>query len=213
MKETTNEELGLLSQMHAFLGNSLLRPMNQTKGPGLDPEFWAALPDFGSARVEAALDDLFTFARAAQARMEAGEDVATEVSVEYTRLFVGPPSPAAVPWETYYPEGPEGEEMPAPASGFGGPTFAMRALLREAGLELANENRQFEDHIGIELLYLSELCRRASEGDAEAEGKIAPFVAEHPNRWIGRLAAKVSESFPEGYVIRLLALTQALLAL
>ena len=39
-------ELRELAQMYAFLGNSLLRPMNQTKGPGLDPEFWAALPDF-----------------------------------------------------------------------------------------------------------------------------------------------------------------------
>ena len=224
------ENLKNLSQMYAFVGNSLLKPYNQTKGPGLDPAFWAALPDFGDAAVGAALDALCAFAAAAQERVAAGEDAATEVSYEHTRLFVGPPAPAAAPWETYYPEAPDGAEVPEPTSGFGEPTFRMRALLREAGLELSNENHQFEDHIGIELLYLSVLYGRAAEGGADASAdagadsaaraaareealaKAAEFIEAHPGRWIGRLAAKVEAEFPDGYVIRLLRLAQALLA-
>lgn len=210
MRTLNAEQLTQLAQMYAFLGNSLLRSMNQTKGPGLDPEFWAALPDFDDEAVGLALDNLCDFASVAQARINAGADVAIEVSYEHTRLFVGPPAPAAEPWETYYPDVPDGAEIPAPTCGFGEPTFAMRALLREAGLELSNENRQFEDHIGIELLYLSAVLSRAAEGDAEATAKAESFIAEHPGRWIGRLMEKVEAAFPQGYVICLVRLARAL---
>ena len=213
MKELSNEELQQLSQMYAFLGNSLLRPMNQTKGPGLDPTFWASLPDFDDTSVGAALDALCSFAERARMESEGGGDPLTEVAVEQTRLFVGPPSPAAAPWETYYPDTPEGTAVQEPTSGFGEPTFAMRALLRQAGLQLANESRQFEDHIGIELLFLSELLSRAVTGDAEALSASKSFIEEHPGRWMGRLIAKVSENYPDGYIIRLLALADALLML
>ena len=213
MKELTSEELGQLAQMYAFLGNSLLRPMSQTKGPGLDPEFWAALPDFDDEAVGLALDDLCDFAAVSQARQAAGTDMVTEVSLEYTKLFVGPPSPAAAPWETYYPSIPEGVEVPEPTSGFGEPTFRMRALLREAGLELANENHQFEDHIGIELLYLSVLYERVAAGDDEAIAKAEAFITEHPGRWIDRLMAKVDDAFPQGYIRLLLRLAKALMNL
>ena len=52
----------------------------------------------------------------------------------------------------------------------------MRERLRALGLELCNENNQYEDHVGIELLYLSELCRRASEEPS------APPPAMRPRR-------------------------------
>ncbi len=206
-------ELCELAQMYAFLGNTLLRPMNQTKSPGLNPEFWAALPDFDNEAVGFALDDLCDFAAVSQARQAAGTDMATEVSYEYTKLFVGPPSPAAAPWETYYPVMVEGEETPEPTCGFGEPTFRMRALLREAGLELANENHQFEDHIGIELLYLSMLIARGAEGEESALGQAASFIVAHPARWIDRLASKVESVFPQGYFIGLLRLAKALMGL
>ncbi|MBR2790816.1 MAG: molecular chaperone TorD family protein [Eggerthellaceae bacterium] len=221
MRELTKDELVHLSQMYAFLGNSLLKPMNQTKGPGLDPAFWAALPDFDDPAVEAALDSLLAFAEDAAVRVGAGEDPATEVAVEHTRLFVGPPSPAAAPWETYYPEIPEGmapEDVPEPSCGFGEPTFAMRELLRKAGLGLTSENHQFEDHMGIELLYLSVLCGKAAEVDggkarADVLAQAEVFIAEHPARWIDRLMAKVETAAPKGYVIHLLRLAKTLMAL
>lgn len=90
------------AQPFAFLGNSLLDTMRHTGQAGLDPAFWAAFPDVGDESVGAALDALFAWSQDAQARQKDGEDVLTEVCVEYTRLFVGPPSPAVAPWETFY---------------------------------------------------------------------------------------------------------------
>ncbi len=140
-----------LADAYAFLGNSLLRPMTQTSDAGLGAAFWEAFPDFGDegvALVAAAL------AQWAQSRSdEMCEATVTAVSVEYTALFVGPPSPAAPPWETMCRR--EGATV-----GFGEPTFQMRGILRDLGLKAAGPSNQYEDHMGIELLCLSEMCRR-----------------------------------------------------
>lgn len=198
-----------LSEVYGFLGNSLLKPMSQTLSVGLDVAFWAAFPDFGDDGVRGALAACAHYAAdvASQPETEAVE----RVSVEYTRLFVGPPSPAAPPWETLHCA--EGA-----SAGFGKATFEMRQLLREAGLELSNENRQYEDHMGIELLYLSEMCRRAcadEDGveDALGDAQIATFIRQHPLHWIDALQGSVQEAFPGGYFNNLLALTRAVLVL
>ncbi len=64
------------------------------------------------------------------------------------------------------------------AVGFGEATHQMRAALRDNGLELAQAGRQYEDHMGIELLLASELCRRAGEGeDWGADAGCVPSAA------------------------------------
>lgn len=206
---------------YGFLGNSFLRPMSQTESVGLDPAFWEAFPDFESADVRAALVRCVSFAEGACARTQAGEDMVERVSVEFTRLFVGPPSPAAAPWETMY----RAENVTV---GFGQATFDMRELLREAGLELKNENHQYEDHIGIELLYLSEMCRRVAEngaGDAtdtatadaatadteSLTAQVITFVEKHPLSWIDAFTSRITETYPEGYFAALANLVKALL--
>ena len=208
MNDTVAQELPVLADAYAFVGNSLLRPMSQTSFVGLDPQFWEAFPRFGSAAVDEAATRLARWAAAGSAVPEA--DRVRDVSVEYTRLFVGPPSPVAPPWETMNRN--EGVTV-----GFGEPTFQMRQLLRDAGLELSNENRQYEDHMGIELLYLSELCRRVgaddAEGDADALDPLRAFVREHPLAWINWFAAKVAQDAPDGYYAGLLSLAKVLLEL
>ena len=145
------------------------------------------------------------YAEGVAQRTEAGEDGPQRVSVEYTRLFVGPPSPAAPPWETMY----RGKDVTV---GFGQPTFEMRELLRAAGLEVRNANNQYEDHMGIELLYLSELCRREAMGKGAAEvADIAAFVERHPLSWIGPFLDRVSEAVPGGYFAGLLLVAQRVL--
>ena len=143
----------------------------------------------------------------------ARSEVVQRVSVEFTKLLVGPPKPAAAPWESA--NGPVDSHV-----GFGEATFAMRERLRALGLELCNENNQYEDHVGIELLYLSELCRRASEKPSGAAAcdaaapdaeEVASFIREHPLVWVPRLREKVAASQPEGYFVRLLDLALALL--
>lgn len=217
-----------LADVYAFLGNSLLRPMSQTADAGLDPEFWGAFPDFGSEAVAEAADALGLWA----ASQGAGREKAvTDVSVEYTALFVGPPAPAAPPWETMNRR--EGVTV-----GFGEPTFQMREVLRSLGLAAAGPSNQYEDHLGLELLCLSEMCRRrawaldmaatareveareiaqAREDDEDAlastlsDEEVAAFIDAHPLGWIETLEAKVQAARPDGYFAHLLVLAHALL--
>lgn len=214
-----------LAEAYAFLGNSLLRPMTQTADVGLSAEFWAAFPDFGSEEVAHAVDSLALWA---EARTAAGlERTAQDAAVEYTALFVGPPSPVAPPWETMNRR----EDVTV---GFGEPTFQMREVLRGLGLEAAGPSNQYEDHLGIELLCLSEMCRRrawalglaetarevaARDSAAGAEvladeltdEAVATFIEEHPLGWIEALEVKVEAAYPDGYFVHLLTLTRALL--
>ncbi len=170
--------LATLADAYAFLGNSLLSPLSQTADVGLDAAFWVAFPSFGVPGVTAAADALARWAERDAAGGRPRDERTRDVSVEYTRLFIGPPKPAAPPWETMN----RGDGVTV---GFGEPTFEMRRLLREAGLELANSNHQYEDHLGIELLYLSELCRRAA---AEISG-----MAEGEERMTVELSGRAAE--------------------
>ena len=205
MKALNADAWLLLSETYGFIGNSLLKPMNQTPSIGLDPAFWDEFPAvFSGERVDAGLAKLRDYAVAAG---ELGEGGAIEnASVEYTRLFIGPPAPAAPPWETM-------NRADGVTVGFGEATFAMRRLLRDAGLELKNENNQYEDHIGIELLYLSELCRRIADGEPGAldPTEMESFIEEHPLAWISALRGKVEAEYPHGYIAGMLELAEGVL--
>lgn len=184
----------------AFLGNSLLAPVNQTGPAGLDPKFWDACPDFGSAEVRAALD---ACARNLEARRDVeGGALETSAAVEFARLFVGPPRPAAAPWETAYRTGGK-------VVGFGEATFEMRRMLRGAGLDLAEGRNQYEDHFGLELLLLSELVARAARN--EGDMKAAEAFAARPLGWVAPFREKVALAAPGGYYAHLLAIAETLL--
>lgn len=180
----------LLAEAFAFLGNSLLSSMGRSSSIGLDPGFWSEFPSFGRDGVAAA-------ARACESFAQTGASV-QDVDVEFARLFVGPPKPAAAPWETFYRKGDAG-------IGFGQATHEMRALLKECGLELSGESNQYADHMGIELLLLAELLRRDEAG-------AAAFAASHPAAWVDSFRSAVSAVFPDGYYARLLALASELLS-
>ncbi len=194
-----------LSEVYGFVGNSLLKPMTQTLSVGLDYAFWGSFPDFGDEAIRACIDACGRYAEAAATRPR--DEAVQQVAVEYTRLFVGPPSPAAPPWETMH----RGEGVTV---GFGQATFEMRELLREAGLEVRNVNNQYEDHLGIELLYLSSLCARADvdAADAPVLESVADFIEKHPLSWVDAFRASIAEAAPDGYFVSLAGLARALLA-
>lgn len=194
------------SQVFAFLGNSLLKPMSQTADAGLIPEFWEEFPDFGDGRVRAAVGECLTFARDAKRRTEAGENMIERVSVEFTRLFVGPPRPAAPPWETAYRATGKSDGF----VGFGEATVAMRHVLADLGLEVRNENNQYADHMGIELLCLSEMLRRVGEG-AFLSDDARRFAETHPLFWCDALSERIQEMYPKGYFAALTKLAAAML--
>lgn len=140
-----------------------------------------------------------------QQNLETQRNLATQrkvtgVSVEFTHLFVGPPRPNAYPWETFY----RGEGI---INGFGHATLEMKQALQEIGLKLDNKNNQYEDHIGIELLYISELCSKGI--DAVVAHK--SFIEAHPLSWIDRLQASIRAEIPGGYFDLVVGLTKELL--
>ena len=201
---SNNKSALTAAQAYAFLGSSFLRPLSQTEKFGLEPTFWEVFPDFDDPAIGQYRDDCEVWARNHQ--KESRDEVVRAVSTDYTRLFMGPPYPAAPPWETM--NRPDGITID---SGFGDETFEMRSLLRESGLELSNKNRQYEDHIGIELLYLSELFRRF-ENDSTIGPSIASFIHEHPYRWIGILRERIESTLPDSYYALLAELCEAMLA-
>lgn len=202
-------DYGQLADALAFCGNSLLAPMTQRTGVGLDPAFWESFPLFDDKGVADAVQGCAAWTAECERRCDAaGRDAVERCAVEYTRLFVGPPCPAASPWESAHRAAADGSD---PTVGFGRATFEMRELLRKAGLQLCNENHQYEDHMGIELLLLSELCRRAAAGDALAAAQASAFAVDHPAAWVEGLRSAVTETVPNGYYAGLLGVAAALL--
>lgn len=220
------------AQRFAFLGNSLLSPMSQTSAIGLEPDFWLQFPVLEDQHVRASCEKLAKWAKTykgiptkegAESIEESAKDrknqedltiqqnLATHqnletqrkvagVSVEFTHLFVGPPRPSAYPWETFY----RGEGI---TNGFGHATLEMKQALQEIGLKLDNKNNQYEDHIGIELLYISELCSKGI--DAVVAHK--SFIEAHPLSWIDKLQASIHAEIPGGYFDLVVGLTKELL--
>lgn len=215
----------------AFLGNSLLSAMSRESSVGLDEEFWERFPTFGDEAVEEAASECLEAAkRVREEARRSGRDASEICAVEFARLFIGPPAPAVAPWESMCRFGA--------SCGFGEATFDMRRRLREVGLEMRGENRQYEDHIGVELLLLSVLCTRAGErGDlgecGEREGREGAsgtasgpcvreegerslealrFVDERPGAWADRFAEEVSEAAPGGYYAAIARMAAAFLA-
>lgn len=220
------------AQRFAFLGNSFLSPMSQTSAIGLEPDFWLQFPVLGDQYVRASCEKLAKWAKTykgiptkegAESIEESAKDrknqedltiqqnLATHqnletqrkvagVSVEFTHLFVGPPRPSAYPWETFY----RGEGI---TNGFGHATLEMKQALQEIGLKLDNKNNQYEDHIGIELLYISELCSKGI--DAVVAHK--SFIEAHPLSWIDKLQASIHAEIPGGYFDLVVGLTKELL--
>lgn len=202
-------DYGQLADTLAFCGNSLLAPMTQRTGVGLDPGFWESFPLFGDQGVADAVQDCAVWAAEFERCCQVdGQSAVERCAIEYTRLFVGPPRPAAAPWETAHRAVAVGADSTV---GFGQATFEMRELLRNAGLQLCNENRQYEDHMGIELLLLSELCRRAAANDGLAAAEASAFAADHPAAWVEGLRSAAAEAVPDGYYAGLLGVAAALL--
>ena len=228
-----------ISESLAFCGNSLLSPMSMTGDAGLSPDFWTAFPTFDDRRVADAVEACCAYAVLQQDGRDdaiaANSDAVRAVSVEFARLFVGPPRPAAAPWESMYNEDGVRSNV-----GFGRATIEMKRLLAHDGLAVSNENNQYADHMGIELLYASVLCERigkamgelsaiqeggelsalpetAEECDSEPVCDIAlrldNFIGDHPLGWIAYLRKSAQEAAPDGYYVGILALAEALLEL
>lgn len=196
---TTTQHWADLSDALVFLGNSLLAPINRDEPIGIEPTFWTLFPTFDDEAIAHAVEACSAYAASAQPE---DENATQHIGVEFAKLFVGPPKPAAAPWETTW----RGNG----SVGFGESAVRMRNLLASVHLGVFNENNQYPDHMGIELLYASVLCARIDEGASEAS-ELRDFLQEHPLTWITPFREAVSQAAPSGYYDCLLGLAESII--
>ena len=209
-KEIMQIDWRTLSQAYAFLGNTLLKPMTMTSSVGLSSDFWNLFPRFDDTAINNACQDLSDYVGTLLASQDEAHAIQV-CSIEFTKLFVGPPSPSAPPWETMY-------MADNVTVGFGQATFDMKQRLRDIGLEVSNENNQYADHLGIELLYLAQLCSSSEQAKDEniqlnpdRLTRLEEFIQKHPLSWIISFRDKIEQTYPDGYFVRICNLIYALL--
>lgn len=102
---------------------------------------------------------------------------------DYNSLFVGPKHLLAAPWESVY--------LSRERLIFEEPTFAVRRLYADYGLQAAQLNREPDDHFGLEMAFIAHLCTVGLTALAEKDEAglddcledLYAFLKEHPARW------------------------------
>lgn len=108
-----------------------------------------------------------------------------ELLVDYTRLFLGPPSPLAAPYGSIWLSG-EGTVMQES-------TVALEGLYSEAGFEIDEELGELPDHVAVELEFLYLLTFKCNEARRSGEEvAIAGWDHLHDLFLRGRLGAWIA---------------------
>jgi TorA maturation chaperone TorD len=121
--------------------------------------------------------------KALAASMAEGGESMQEMHDDHRRLFLGPERVLACPYESVYLN----EEHLT----FGSETLAVRQWYARYGLRVPAQGREPDDHIGLELVFVSHLCLRAldfaergdAEGVAETCAALRAFLREHLLLW------------------------------
>lgn len=132
--------------------------------------------------------------------------------VDYTRLFIGPSQPAAMPYASFWLTDDQSMRHEA--------TTAVLDLYEEGGFDIGDDFRELPDHVAAELEFLYLLifsCNQAQSGDktgqlSAAQELHARFV-EHLGRWIGAFAAAVRAGADTAFYRELADFTERYLSL
>lgn len=197
-----------------FIGTALLQPMDDILRVGLDPLFWPRFPHFDKTNVTEAIAACEAYAKE-HSHVPRGVDPLELEAQDYRTLFEGEPHPAVSPSETSY-QVPESMESD---NGFGSAADDMQRILSSIGLDTASAGFEYPDHMGVEIMYLSILCRQmqiAKESLTTPMLEVTPeqilaFIEYHPGSWVNKLKDAVDDVLPQGYISNLLALEEALL--
>ncbi len=119
------------------------------------------------------------------------ESVLEEVSLEYTRLFVGPGPPLAYPYESVY-RTPGGRVM-------GDCTLEILQMYQEEGLYPEVSYKDLPDHIAMEMEYMAYLCQKEEEAKQEGNDdavraygeKERRFLDVHLASWVPQFCARI----------------------
>lgn len=160
-------------------------------------------PLAGSAESEAGLDRW-------RASADAGED-ADAIRADLHRLYGVAAKAVVAPYESVHRE--------KDALLFGETTQQVRDAYARLGLQAPALNREPDDHLGLELDFLSQallLARDAAEaGDADAARRVldvaASFLREHPLAWVPEAMVRVQDAATTDFMRGLALLTRATL--
>jgi TorA maturation chaperone TorD len=124
------------------------------------------------------LRDAFTLLSDAFHRIQEDFEEAARIAEEFQLLFEGPAHLAAPPWESVY--------RTRERILFGPTTLEVREVYRRAGLALAEEGKEPEDHVSLELTFLADLCDRVAASGSDPIWIIAykDFLTKHLSQWI-----------------------------
>lgn len=111
--------------------------------------------------------------------------------VDYTRLFIGPSQPTAMPYASFWLTGDPSRRHEA--------TVAVLDFYAQGGFDISEDFRELPDHVAAELEFLYLLIFSQNQarrgGDAgelsAADALHRRFVGQHLGAWIGAFAAAV----------------------
>ena len=135
--------------------------------------------------------------------------LAEDLNVEYTRLFEGPGHVPAPPYASFYLNG--GLLM-------GPETVAVRRAYLEWNVAPVQMGRVPDDHIALELAFMSHLCKEAraaliSGDDTRSQSLLDAqrrFLRDHLLTWLPRFCAAVASAEPHRFFAELVKATEAL---
>ena len=110
---------------------------------------------------------------------------------DFAELFVGPDHVAAPPWESVY--------LSREHLLFDVQTLQVRQEYERFGLQIPRVNREPDDHIGFELLFVAQLLDLAAQALEHGQRNEAvhsltaahTFLSQHPRMWVGLFAERL----------------------
>lgn len=171
-------------------------PAEQTVSVFRDPTMLAAWP-----LADEALAPVGERTKQGLELLASSDETMQAIDDDHFQLLRGPGLPAAVPWESVH----LGEEQLL----FDEETFDVRRMYQRFGLQAPNLNVEPDDHISLELEFLSQLLARGMRAeehdDARADEYFAAhdeFCRDHVLRWVPtffeQLTAAAKTSFYRG---------------
>lgn len=148
----------------------------------IDEDLFAEPPmGEGQAEIENGMTLLQKWAQ--DNRTGINDKVYQELKLDYTRLFIGLGEPLAPPWESTY--------FSVDQLVFQEQTIQVRNWYRKFGLQTEKLHQEPDDHIGLELSFISFLSSQALEAlEAGDEARFTTliesqeeFLSEHTMRW------------------------------
>ena len=190
MAARANGEQASWAEAYALLAQTLLEAPRRNEPALYDAAIWETFPCGES------FDEVGNAVASVVMACPADDDGLRAVSADYTHLFVGPPKPASMPWQTMHAN-------PNATSLSGTPTAEVRRTLNELGLQRDEENGQLEDHIGNILMVAAVMAQRGLHEQRRE------FVSAHVLSWIDDLSFSVEANSSTDFYPAILALAKA----